>query len=207
MDLRPLSLYLFTLYLLTCAFLVLCVCSGWATLSLCFCWMGSFAPLSPTPLPHSIPAARCRSSSVTPITGPFTKLNQLTLAEAFLLWVNQIGAELFQPKQREKERERVDDLSKKWGEPLEDREFSCLILLYWFPLLSITSWYLGTLLFSRLSGGTSISNTTPSAWNKASAPTYFKLSTAKLAPDWPLWQSVFGQWWGHVYGHSFCQLF
>lgn len=72
---------------------------------------------------------------------------------------------------------------------------------------NLTSWYLGTLLFSRLSGGTSISNTTPSAWNKASAPMYFKLSIAKLASDWTLWKSVFGQWWGHIYGHSFCQLF
>lgn len=36
---------------------------------------------------------------------------------------------------------------------------------------------------------------------------YFKLTTAKLASDWTLWKTVFGQWWGHVYGHSFCQLF
>lgn len=47
----------------------------------------------------------------------------------------------------------------------------------------------------------------PSAWNKASAPTYFWLSAAKLASNWTLWQSISSQHCGHIYGHSFCQHF
>lgn len=80
-------------------------------------------------------------------------------------------------------------LTVKKGETIEVFLFDFAI---WVPTLvhNLTSWNPGTLLFSRLSGCTSISNTAPSAWNKASAPMSFKLSAAKLASDWTLWQCI-----------------
>lgn len=85
------------------------------------------------------------SSSVTPITRSFTKLNQLTLAEVSFLWVNKpnwcraisaISGKV--ERGTEKEREIVDACSKKGGGNRWRTEFSYYILLYWFPLLCIT---------------------------------------------------------------------
>lgn len=72
---------------------------------------GEFAPLSPTPLPHSIPAARCTSSS---ITGPFTKPNHLVyLLETSFCWVSELNWCTASSERQGRERERVDAWSKK----------------------------------------------------------------------------------------------
>lgn len=215
MDLTPLSLYLFTLYLLTSALLVLCMYYGWAALNPCFCWKGSFTPLSPTPLPSSdclslLPGAQAPPSPSPSITEPFTELNQLTyLAKTFFCWVSGLNWCRISSNRHGGERE-CRCLQQEGWKVLEDTDF---LLWLWWPAIMvptpvcnlITSWYLGTQSLSMLSGGTFISNTTPSAWNKVSAPMYFQLSTARLASNWTSWQSISSQCCGHIYGHSFCQ--
>ena len=119
---------LFTLYLLTCALFVLHMCYGRATLSSCFCWKRSFAPLSPTPLPHSVcPCFQVHELLRRPrpsINGLFTKPNQLTyLAETFFCWVSELNWCRGSSDRQGREKERVEACSKKGGKHWRTKSF------------------------------------------------------------------------------------